>query len=924
MVFCFSTASSAASNDDYELALKSFYDQKYAATIIHLKNALRANESHIPSHLLLAKTLLAQGNGVVAETELADLQSMGVDFNQLVTLFGEAYILQDKYQQVVDVVTSGYRGNDIESQIQFIRGQAYIGLNQIRYAEQAFTEALQLQKDYPMAKLGLAQVMMIQNQLERAMRYVDEALDSYLPLPNAWIMKSVLLQMQGKLPAALTAINKALELSPNHLQAKLNRASLYLSENNYQQALPDIDFILEKIPAEPRAKYLKAVINAALGDDKGSKEKLNEVINTLNAVPAEVMSNNPSYYYLAGLTNFQFGNLDDARRYLRKFLKLKENDLSTLRLLALIDMQQGDFFDAKNILTKANIYFPDDANILTLLGNVALELNNIVAASRYFERVVALVPNYSPALENLARSDMAAGNYKAAIKHLLSKSTVLADPQDLSMTLLLVKSYIKSQQFKKAVPLTTRLIKAQSDNSFFHQQHGIALGFSGNITAARKEFLTALKLDPNNIEVIIHLARMSVIEKKYPAALTRLQQALIQFPNNIALTIEMADVYKISDDLTQSQQWYEKAFAYNEKNYFALTKLVNSYIENKQTKKAENILIEYLTQQKEDSQARVMLGQLYLLMNKPHEAIDTFKTASDNAKDRSQVLMFLASAQLKIDDRASAIKSLNKAIALDDQRLDPLMMLFPITLQQKDQARAEQLIYSITKLTPKQALGDLLSAKLAMRMQHYAKAEKYYKKAASINNNQETVLGLFQAQSKQGKHLQAGKIIRQWLTTHPNDVIADISLAENYANLGNNIKVGKIYRHLVKKYQGMPIILNNAANLLYQLGGKQNKQQALNYAEQAYKKVPKNVDIIDTLAWIEARNGDIEKALPLFRDALVIDFSNPEVKYHLAMILFKQNRKNEAQKLMIEAVKSERDFAEKAAAKQLLKKWVRH
>jgi len=924
LILFISMNSFAKTNEDYEQALKSFYDQKYTSTIIHLKNSLRTNDAHIPSHILLAKTLIAQGNGMLAETELEDLQSMGVDFNQLVTLFGQAYILQDKYQKVIDVVTSGYRGNDIESQIFFIRGQAYIGLKQDRFAEVAFTQALQLKHNYPMAKLGFAQVMIRQNQLERAERYVDEALTSFLPLPNAWIMKSIIFQMQGKFEQALTAINKALELSPDHMQARLNRASLLLSKNDYQQAVIDIDFILEKIPAEPRAKYLKAIINAASGDDKGSTDKLNEIIVTLNAVPDKVMENNPSYYYLAGLTNFQFGHLNDAKRYLHSFLKQKENDLSTLYLLALIATQQGDFLEAKSIATKANVYFPDQPNILTLLGNVAMELGQIEKASRYFERVVALAPNYSPATVNLARSEMASGNYEEAIKHLLVRTSVnKSSAEDAGMTLLLIESYIKSQQFKKAVPLTTQLVKAQPKNSYFHQQHGIALGFSGDIPGAKSELNTALKLAPNNIEAIIHLSRMDVIEKNYPLALQRLKNALIQTPENIVLAVELGDVYNISGDKKSSHNWYEKAFSFDNKNSFALKKLIASYVANKEMKQAETVLTNYLSQQKDNS-AQVMLGKLYLTMNQVHKAINAFKTASNNALDRTQVYMYLANAQLKINDRHAAIKSLNKAIALDPERLEPLMMLFPITLKQKDEERAKQLIYSIGKLTPKQPLADILSAKLAMQLKHYSEAEIYFKKVLVNKNDQSVKLGLFQALSYQGKHQEAGKQVHQWIKSQPNDVLAQISLAENLANLGELEKVRSLYKELLKTYQGMPILLNNAANILYHSNSQNDKQQALYYAQQAYKKVPENVDIIDTLAWIESRNGNYPKALSLFRDALVIDFNNPEIKYHLAITLAKQERMNEAQKLLIEAVQSDRDFSEKEQAQQLLKKWLKH
>lgn len=918
----FSQTSLAANDAFYEEALQSFHNQKYDATIIHLKNALKENVDHIPSHLLLAKTLLAQGRGLLAETQINDLQDMGVDFNQLITLFGEAYILQDKYQKVIDIVTPGFRGNDIEAQIQFLIGQAYLGLNQSHSANFAFTEALLLQPDFTMAQLGLAQVAIKQNKFELAMYYVDEALKSYVPMPNAWIMKSMIFQVQGHNEKALTAINQALKISPEHMQALLSRASIYLANSQYLKAQSDVDFILSKIPDEPRAKYFKALINASLGEKQDSDKNLDEIIVTLSAVPESVMKNNPSYYYLAGVVNFQFGHLNDAKQYLTSFLRYKENDFSTLRLLAMIEMQLEEYLDAKNILTKANLYYPDDVNILTLLGMVGLELGNVDAANQYFERVITLAPNYSMARINLARGEMAAGNYQAAIKNLLSTATLNTNSNtlhDTTLIMLLVKSYIKSSQFNKAIPLTQKLINQYPKNSFYHQQHGIAIGLSGNIEGAKEQFVKAIELDNTNIQAVVHLARIDVVEKNINKAILKLQKAQQIFPNNLDLIIEIADTYQLNNELQKAHLWYEKAYAFDQKNSFALKKLIMSYVALDNKNKAEEVLKNYLSIVPRDGEASVMLGQLYLSMNQPHKAISALTHAVSRSKNRTDVYMRLANAQLAIDDRFEAIKSLNKAIALDDENEAPLLMLFPIVLKQKDTVRAEQLIFTLEKLLPNKSISKLLSADLNMTLQQYKSAEKNYRVAYKTQKTQRAVFGLFRALSSQKNFKQAEKEIKLWLKDNPDDVIAEMFLAESYSNQGKTEKVVKYYDQLIKKYNRMPILLNNAANIIY---ATDNKALALSYAEEAYKKAPQNVDVVDTLAWIKSRNGDTKQAISLFRDALVIDFNNPEVKYHLALTLDKEGRQNEARDLLIKVVKSDRDFAKKDEAKALLVKWL--
>mgnify|MGYP000067747764 CR=1 FL=1 len=134
VIFSLSLHFTLFANTAYEDALKSFHQKEYSTTIIHIKNALKEDIDHVPSRILLAETLVAQGKGEVAETEIYELQARGVDFNQIIALLAQSLILQNKYQRVLEVATPGYRGNHIESLILFTRGQAYLGLNQLRQA----------------------------------------------------------------------------------------------------------------------------------------------------------------------------------------------------------------------------------------------------------------------------------------------------------------------------------------------------------------------------------------------------------------------------------------------------------------------------------------------------------------------------------------------------------------------------------------------------------------------------------------------------------------------------------------------------------------------------------------------------------------------------------------------------------------------
>lgn len=822
-------------NNAYEDALKSFHQQEYQATIIHLKNALKEDIDHVPSRILLVETLIAQGKGEMAETELYDLQARGVDFNQIVALLGQSLILQNKYNRVLDVVTSGYRGNQIESLVLFTRGQAYLGLNQLRQAEKAFNEALALQSDFQLAMLGIVQVAMNQNDIVKATTFVERALSSYEPLINAWIMQSTLYQMQGKFEQALSTINTAVKQDFEHLQARLNRATLYISNEQWSEAAVDIDFILTKIPLEPRAKYLRSIVSSKLGNVEDSKIKMNEVIVTLNSIPDEVLAQNPSYLFLAGVTNFNFNNLEDARHYFQNYLAVKENDFNSLRYLAIIDLKQNKPQNAKNLLSKANIYYPDSPELLSLLGISFMELGKIEQARYFFEKVVSLIPNFGNALSNLAQSEILAGNYNQAISNLLDARKV--DDKSTSVSLLLIEAYLKTKQFTKAKKLTRMLITAQPENSYFQQQHGIALGFSGDIDNARKAFQKALSIEPANSEAIIHLARMELIEQGPQPAIELLKSKLESQPKNTHLIVELADTYMKSNEVDTALKHYQQAFDFDNRNTFTLIKLIDYFFVTKKYNKAEPILLAYLQKYPKDSKIKIKLGHLYGKLNKPLKAIKTFESAVPNSTDRAKTYMLLAQALLKVDNRIEAINSLNKATAWDEKRIEPLMMLFPIVLSQKDFSRAEQVIYSLNKLIPDQDVVDILNAKLYEAKGEYNKAELSYKRALRKHPSRKSTLGLFNSLNHQLKYSESDSLIKDWLNDNPNDLLAEIALTESLVQQQKPSKALELYDSLIEKYQRMPILLNNAANVALTLG---KLSTAANLATEAYEKAPKS------------------------------------------------------------------------------------
>jgi len=120
----------------------------------------------------------------------------------------------------------------------------------------------------------------------------------------------------------------------------------------------------------------------------------------------------------------------------------------------------------------------------------------------------------------------------------------------------------------------------------------------------------------------------------------------------------------------------------------------------------------------------------------------------------------------------------------------------------------------------------------------------------------------------------------------------------------------------LKKLPNDASIHNNLAWLL------QHKKdpKALRHAKKAYKLRPEDPAVLDTYDWVLFETGQTDMGLRYIREALSRSSNDPSAQYHLALVLHKIDRKEEAQKTLQRLLKNNENFREIDAAKALLSK----
>ena len=546
-----------------------------------------------------------------------------------------------------------------------------------------------------------------------------------------------------------------------------------------------------------------------------------------------------------------------------------------------------------------------------------LQLRETEKAETYFVQVLEMFPNSEVGITNLARSKMQSGEYETAIDALVSiKDNKVNSTQ---IKLLLIDSYQRSGAIDKAINVANELINQFPNDSFYYQRVGSLYGYANQFDKARAAFNKSISLDENNIASIIHIARMDIIEGKTKQAREYLQSKLDSFKNSSLLMSEISDSYLAEKDVISALNWINKAYAQDLNDFYILTKLVELLSLDEQLDKAIEVTDLYIGQNPNDARALPLIASLYQEAKKDQQAILVLRDYVKKAQNQASAYILLAKAQEKAGENLGAIQSYKKATVIDDTSLPVYIGLVNLIIKSKNENYALSLIEHIYKLTKSESLREVLRGDLYASIGQHEKSGKFYLKAIELSDQKQAIIGLYNSYREQNKLEQALPYLQQWISKYPDDLPVEISLADAFFSVGKVQQSIEQYESLLTKYGKLPILLNNAANVYFVKG---DKEKAQSYAQQAYDYVNNNVAIMDTLAWIESRMGNHEKALGLFRNALTQDFDNAEIKYHLAVTLKALGRDGEAKNYLIEAIDSEQKFTDKDKAKTLLDSWL--
>jgi putative PEP-CTERM system TPR-repeat lipoprotein len=898
----------------YEDALVRYEKKDIDGAIIQLKNALQVDKNNLPAQMLLGKALMKNGDVVAAEVAFNEALRQGVNRAEVVIPLGEAYMAQGKLLPVLQLEQFNPAGLPSTVQIQVILMRAAVNadLGDTRSAMRMINEARSIDPQSAASWLAEVPIRIRMLQFKEADIAADRGLALAPALAEAWYQKGSVQHSQGDLRGAIASYNKALALDADRLDVRVARVGIYVDLGQTKEANSEVTALLDLVPGEPRIAYLQALLAERDNRPVDARTALKEVVGLIDPVPSDYLRYRPQLLMLNGLAHFGLNEGGKAKQYLEAFQKIQGNSAAT-KILAQIYLSEANLDRAIEVLETYLKAQPNDGQAMTMLGSALMAKGRNAPATALMQK--ALLTHDDPSLHTvLGISLIRGGQASSGIAEL--EMSYKKNPKQTGAAIALINAYLKTGQSAKAVLVADQLVKLQPNNAEYFNLLGMAQGQSKNLTAARAAFEQSMKLVNTYSPPKLNLARLDIAAKAYDAAASRLTALLKADPRNTEAMMEMATVSERTGKLADAQLWLEKASDISgPKEVRWNLALANFHLRNGNATAALEAGKKALSKSPDDLQVMLAVAKANLALGDAAAAKVLLTQATKVADYNPVPQVQIAALQLLASNLAGAAYSLEKALSGQADYLPAQALMAEVALRQGDATKAEKQARDIVAKNPKRAVGFSLLGDVAMVRGQGSLALEHYRRAYQIEPSTDTLLRLARALGDQNGGKAATQLVEQWTKAHPKDLLTQKALADSYARSGNFAQARVAYERALQIAPDDADVLNNLANVLLLL----NDPGAVKVAEQALAKNPGNASTIDTLGWAMFKNGQIDRALQLLRDARLRQPGNPEFGYHLASALAKAGRKSEAKAELETALKPGVAFEGSEQAKTLLR-----
>lgn len=691
-------------------------------------------------------------------------------------------------------------------------------------------------------------------------------------------------EAQGKLKEAYIQFSNALKIDHNYGDAHYQLAKTYMAMGSMTPAYAELLKTVDLQPANLQARIDLGNMFLAGNNPAKATEQANAVL--------ALQSNNADAYALLSSIASSSGDHASAVTDIQRALAINPNRAGFHLAYGLIESSDpATSAAARDELRKAIALDPKNVTAHLVLSSLLESSGDLQGAVAQDQAAISADPQNIHGYTSLAQLYQRKNNSEQAESTLLQGTEALADNSDGSQLLLIYFEH--TGQMDRALPAYAGLVAKYPKSVFLNLVYAQLLFDTGDLPRAKRIVATLLKAHPRNPDVATLNGVFLLRDGKSNDAFQSLQKAAKDSPDNVHVIVWLARAAFATGDLTTAEQNFRNTLHLDPTNLEAEEGLAQISSQQANYTVLTQVASDTIAAHPNFSPAYVWRGSAEANQKEFDKADTDFQHALTLAPGSAGASLNLGQLRLAEGHTSQGISLLEQALANDPNSIPALHALTSYYLQNQQPARAIAIIQQQLSHSPNNSAmaNELAQAQIATG--DIADAVTTSQKAMLLNPADSSLLMTYtRAAVLHGDTQKAVATWQQWETSHPQSTQVETLLGMLEQAQGNTSKAITYYQTALKVQPDQPVAANNLAYILLQSG--QDIDTAFSLAQTARRYMPDSPSTADTLAWAYYHKAMYASARDLLLSAITLAPDDAAFHYHLGMTYSKLSAKQDA------------------------------
>jgi tetratricopeptide (TPR) repeat protein len=807
-------------------------------------------------------------------------------------------------------------------------GEIYFSQGRIRPAYAYLQKAVELQPDNFSARIKLAQVFLLARKFPEARAQAEYVLSRRPEDPDAPV---ILIQgslssvtdvkaAQGRLnqlppkvvgtAPVLTGLamaeliqknyvgseeilKRALAVDPTFVGAHSTLAASYRSQGKKAEAELSLKSAADLAPPRSGDALQYAQFKLQNSDSKGARE-------LLDGLAAKAPDYLPAQVLLAEILAGE-KKLDDASGLVTKILTREPEHLEATLLGARLRLAKADPAGAAEQLERLLKVYPNHPQALYFLGLSYVATGEMLKAVDRLRSAVKIAP-MPEAILALASANLRTGDYSGAM--LALQPFVAKYPQNVTARNLLAAAFRGQGKMDEAVALYNRSEKDFANDPQPSFQKALTFLSQKQVAEARISFEEALRRDASFLPALEQLVILDSAEKRYDAALQRIEPQLARNPNSAPLHLLIGEINALKGKTTEAEAAYKRSIELRPDVPTSYFKLAQLYVRTHQEEKALSSLKSSIERNPKDSTALLLTALLHEQRKDYASAREAYeKVVLLNPKSLVALNNLANLYSEKFQEPEKAHEAAQKAHELQPDEPHATDTLGWILYKKQNYSRALTLLEDAAEKLPNssEVSYHLGSARYMLGLEEDAKAA--FDRSLQLDSATAFVPEIQQRLSVLGINAETPVLAATAILEKAgkDDVVALIKLGQVQERAGATDKALDTYRNASRANPTSPAPLVAIARIHT---ARKETQLALEAARSARRLANDDPELARTLAPIAAQLSDDVWAASLYQEATRRLSADSELLTQAALATYRVGQVEAARDLAGQAVGS--------------------